>query len=198
MKKILILFIAAFTLTAANISAQTDVVNLEVVLTDVFDVNVTGGNNVVFTFDTPAEWTAGMTAPDAGQLTTITVDATQNWDLSIEVPDLVNASGGPDMDPANIGLYCEATGSNDFTSAINCTYVTPATCLGLLNATTPIMTNNAGNAGNATQNAFNLKWECGTQNGSMVADNMLNQVANGTFNVGTFTSIATLTLTAAP
>ncbi len=196
MKKLMILFAAVLMFAATNVKAQdVETVSMTVILTDVLDLNITAGAAVVFTFDQPAEWTGGMTAPDGGTTTTITIDATQDWDLTIDAADLTDGGTGT-MGADNVGVYCTATGNHTFGAEVTCAYTASASILGLPNAATMLIENGTGDAGDATDNAFTLNWECGTSNGTMNATNMLNHVAAGDFPVGTYTTTVNLTLQA--
>lgn len=198
MKKILILFIAVMAFAAVNLQAQDniDIVNLEVELVDVFDLDVDPAQqNVKFTFDAPLEWTDGMDAPDSGLPTVFTVAATQDWQVEIIVPDL---AGPVTMEADNLGVYCASAGSNNIGAEVACAYIAPGSILPLPNVSTVLMGNGTGNAGNATENIFELYFECGTMQTGMQALNMLDQVAAGTLQVGVYTTIATLTLSVAP
>ena len=200
MKKLVILFAALLMFAATNMQAQdratvTGTVSMTVNLTDVLELNLTGGNAIVFTFDTPTEWNSGMTAPDGGTTTTITINSTKDWYLTIESPDLTPAGGGNNMTPNTIGVWCEATGTYQFPSEVTCAYTAVGSPLELENAAATLIDNGSGNAGDATDNAYTINWECGTMNGPMNATSMLQHVAAGDFNADTFTSTVTLTLT---
>ena len=200
MKKLMILFAAVFMFAATNVMAQdpdpdTETVDMTVVLQDVLDLNVTAGSSIVFTFDTPAEWTSGMTAPDGGTVTTITIDATADWFLTIAAAHLTDG-GGNTMEADNVGVYCTATGNHTFGNEVTSSYTSSATALGLDPTEELLIENGTGNAGDATDNAFTLNWECGTGNGTMNGTNMLDHVAAGDFPTGTYTTTVNLTLEA--
>lgn len=199
MKKLMILIAAILMFAATSVQAQrataTQDVSMTVILTNVLELNLTGGNAIVFTFDTPAEWNSGMTAPDGGTTSTITINSSTNWNLSIESPDLTPAGGGGNMTPDNIGVWCESTGTYTFGTEVTCAYTAVGSPLELENATTVLIDNGTGNAGDVTNNAYTINWECGTMNSPMNATSMLQHVAGGDFNADTFTSTVTLTLT---
>ncbi len=196
MKKLMILFAAALMFAATSVQAQvTQNVSMTVILTNVLELNLTGGNAIVFTFDTPAEWNSGMTAPDGGTVSTVTMNSSTDWDLSIESPDLSPSSGGNNMTPDNIGVWCESTGNYTFGSEVTCVYTAVGSPLELKNATTVLIDNGTGNAGDVTNNAYTINWECGTQTAPMNLISMLQHVAAGDFNADTFTSTVLLTLT---
>lgn len=197
MRKILFLFVAVLTLSAANLNAQeTENVDLTVILSDVLDLNVTNGSALTFTFDTPIEWTDGIDGDVEGGQTTITCSATQNWDLTINAPDLTGTNFGGTMTADNIGLWVEATGNHAFGSEVTCAYTAFAAPLALPNVATMLIENGTGNAGNAVDNAFTIHWEVGTMQGPMNATNMLDHVAGGSFVIDTYTTTVDLTLQA--
>lgn len=189
--------VAVLTLSATSIQAQdVENVDLTVILQDVLDLNVTSGSALTFTFDTPLEWTTGIDGDVEGGTTTITCDATQDWDLTIDAPDLTGVGFGGTMTADNIGLWCEATGNHTFGSEVTCAYVAYAAPLALPNAATMLIENGSGNAGNAADNAFTIHWEVGTMQGPMNGTNMLDHVAAGTFVIDTYTTTVNLTLQA--
>ena len=192
----MILFVAIFTFATLGVKAQTDVenVSLTVILIDVFDLGITAGSAIVFTFDTPAEWNTGMVAPDGGTTTDITVDATQDWEVTILSPDLTDGGAGT-MGADNVGVYCtDNGGSHSIGAEVTCAYTAVGSPLALPNAATVLLDNGTGNAGDATDNMFSINWECGTMNAPMNATSMLQHVANGDFPTGTYTSTVVLTL----
>lgn len=196
MKKLTILIAATLMFAATSMQAQvTQDVSMTVILTNVLELNLTGGNAIVFTFDTPAEWNNGMTAPDGGTTSTFTINSSTNWDLSVESPDLTPAVGGNNMPPANIGVWCESTGTYTFGSEVTCVYTAVGSPLELENAAAILIDNGTGNAGDAAANAYTINWECGTMNSPMNTTSMLQHVAAGDFNADTFTSTVTFTLT---
>lgn len=194
----MLLFAAILIFAASGLKAQTDVenVSLTVILTDVFDLTISSGAAITFTFDTPAEWNSGMTAPDGGTTTDITVDATQDWEITISSPDLTDGATGT-MGADNVGVYCTDNGGNHSIGAeVSCAYTAVGSPLALPNAATVLLDNGTGNAGDATDNAFSINWECGTMNAPMNATSMLQHVASGDFPTGTYTSTVVLTLQA--
>lgn len=198
MKKLLILFVAVLTFATMGVNAQTDSENvaLTVILTDVFDLGISAGSAITFTFDTPAEWNLGMTAPDGGTTTDITVDATQDWEITIASPDLTDGGTGV-MTADNVGVHCTDNGGNHSIGAeVSCAYTALGSPLALPNAATVLLDNGTGNAGDATDNAFSINWQCGTMTAPMNATSMLQHVASATFPTGTYTSTVVLTLQA--
>ena len=96
----------------------------------------------------------------------------------------------------NIGLWVESTGNNAIGTEVSCAYTAFATPMALPNVATMLIENLAGNAGNATDNAFTIHWEVGTMQGPMNATNMLDHVAAGDFVIDTYNTTAVLTLQA--
>jgi len=190
---IMLVFLAAQT-TSLIAQTDTDVVNFNAILAEVFDITVTSGNNQTANFDTPTTYNVGI---DAVGTSTITVEATNDWDVQISAPDFTD--GGTNIIPINnLGVWCESTGNNAIGTEVTCAYTTLATCMGLTIADQMLLDHGTGtNAGDALDNAFNLNWTMGTLNGSMNTATMLQQVADGTIGaMGTYTTVATLTLTA--
>jgi hypothetical protein len=151
------------------------------------------------TFQTATEYNDGVV--ESGTLgvaiypgtTAISVEATEDWKLNIECPDF----SGPDNIPINnLGVYVAQAGLHNLTTDCVCAFTTPATIKGL--TTGPELLMNAGTAGNGgdiDDNAFTLHWEMGTQrNASMNPLSMFDQMAQGDFPIGEYTTTATLTL----
>jgi hypothetical protein len=101
------------------------------------------------------------------------------------------------MTADNVGVYCTDNGGNHTIGAeVACAYTAVGSPLALPNAATVLLDNGTGNAGDASDNAFSINWECGTMNAPMNATSMLQHVALGDFPTGTYTSTVTLTLQA--
>lgn len=199
MRKIIIIFmvlIAAHTTSVMAQTTDTDVVNFTAILQEVFDITVTSGNNQTATFDTPTLYNTGI---DVVGQSTITVEATDDWDVQISGPDFSDGSGNS-IPIDNVGVWCESTGNNSIGAEVTCAYTALATCMGITVADQMLLDLGTGtNAGDAADNAFNLNWTMGTMNGSMNGNSMLAQVADGTIAaMGTYTTVITLTLTAKP
>lgn len=185
-----IIFVAQFGVTYAQ---DTEVVNFTAILEDVLNLTVTGGADQTATFDAPATYNLGI---DAVGTTTVTVESTTNWNLAINAPDFTD--GGAAIIPINnLGLWLEATGDHNFGDEVTTTYTALPNACGITNANQTIISNGNGNMGDASDNAFNLNWTMGTMQGTMNAASIFDQLSDGTIaNIGTFTTTATLTLTA--
>ena len=187
---------------ATNVKAQSDAatVGMTVDLKNVLDLNVTAGSSVVFTFDTPTEYTAGMSQPD-GSNTTVTMDATTDWKLSIEAADLTDGGTPPNtMQSENVGLTVEAQGNNTFTgNQVSSSYEEGVgSALGLPNAKTLLIDKGTnGNTGDG-DNTFVLHWRCGTQEGTMASYSMMDLIMGNASDpqvpLGTYTTTVNLTL----
>ena len=198
MRKIIIIMVVLLVAHTTSVMSQTDtdVVNFNAVLAEVFSITVTSGNNQTANFDTPTVYNTGI---DAVGTSTVTVEATNDWDVNISAPDFTDG-GGNSIPIDNLGLWCESTGNNTIGAEVTCAFTSLATSMGLTIADQLLFDLGTGtNAGDAADNAFNLNWTMGTSNGSMNGATMLQQVADGTIGaMGTYTTVATLTLTAKP
>ncbi len=195
MKKFTIILGLLLVFQTVDVKAQTDteVVNFEAILETVLNLNVTGGDDQTVTFDSPAKYNLGVGVVG---VTTITIESIDAWDLQINAPDF--SDGGSAIIPINnLGVWCEATGTHQIDVEISCSNVDLASSMGITNADQTLLDNNGNNGGDASDNAFNLNWTMGTMQGTMNTASMFDQLSDGTIaGVGTFTTIATLTLTA--
>jgi len=190
--KILIL---TFTLLSAKVFAQdTEVVNFTVVFESVLNLNVTGGADQTATFNSPALYNLGI---DAVGSTTITMESTSNWKLEISAPDFVEGATTAIIPINNLGVWCEATGVHTFGNEVTSAYTTLATSMGITVAPQLLIDALGDNDGSAADNAFTLNWTMGTMQNTMNPVSIFAQLADGTIaNIGTFTTTASLTLTA--
>lgn len=209
MKKLTLLFCVLFAMAAGSkVLAQTDedYVVFNAHLLEVFDIVVYSGGIQEITFATAADYTNGVS--EAGGITPgyseVSVEATGNWDMTIDCPDFIpgGASPGIGIIPINnLGVWCEEQGSFTFGNEVLCPYTTAASALGLTVAATDLITKNpagTGNAGDINENDYRLHWLMGTMQGSMNATSMFDQMQAGTFTPGDYTTTATLTITAVP
>jgi len=202
MKKIVLILglaVAMQTVMMAQVTEQEVLFNAHLLST--FNLNLTGGGTQEITFTVAADYNNGVTGPalngiDPGN-TTITVEATEPWYITIECDDdnFAEVTGTGDIPVDNVGVYCAATGTYQFGTEVECDYVSTATILGLTMAPVTLIYNGSGNAGDATDNMYTLNWEMGTmRNASMHATSMFDQMALGDFTTGDYTMTSTLTL----
>ncbi len=203
MKKFVFLLGLLFALqTPTALMAQLtdqEVVVFNAHLLETFNLNVDGVVQEI-TFAVSADYNNGVWE-GAGILpgfSLISVEATGNWWLSINCPDFTGVGIIP-ID--NLGVWCEATGTHQFGTEVTCLYQNAAASLGLSNppAVPELIGLGTGNGGDISDNSFTLHWRMGTQdNGSMHVGSMFDQMANGDFPTGDYTTTATLTLTQIP
>jgi hypothetical protein len=202
MKKIV--FVLGFMLVAnwglmAQLTDQEDVV-FNAHLLETFNLNVVTGPIQEITFTVAADYNLGVT--EAGGIvpgfTTITVEATGNWELEIEAPDFLPITGTGTIPIDNLGVWCEATGTHQFGTEVTCAYQNAAAAMGITVLPQLLIGLGTTNGGDATDNAFTLHWLMGTMQGTMETTSMFDQMALGTFTVGDYTTTATLTLTQIP
>jgi hypothetical protein len=204
MKKIVVLIAVFFTLAQMSVMAQaTDVANVvfNAHLQSTFDLTVTGGGIQEITFATAADYNTGVFEGSGivNGFSTITVEATGNWNLVILAPDFTPIVGTGTIPIDNLGVWLETTGAHTFGNEVTCAYTSAATSLGLATTDQEIIGLGTGNGGDASDNAFTLHWRMGTMdNASMHATSMFDQMANGDFTVGDYTTTAVMTLTEIP
>jgi hypothetical protein len=200
MKKLILFTGILFALQTALFAQVTtgDVVfNLE--LHSTLNLNVDGVVQEI-DFTTAAQYNNGVieSAGIEPGFTDISVESTQNWNLVIQC---LNFTGAGTIPINNLGVWCAQSGAHAFGTEVASTCTDAASTMGLNNADLPLISNLGGNAGDITDNAFRLHWEMGTMKTAnpnpMNATSMFDQMANGDFPIGVYTSTATLTLSEA-
>jgi len=198
MKKFIIILVVLISAQTTSLMAQatdTDVVNFTAILQDVLNLNVTSGQDQTATFDTPDKYNLGI---DAVGTTTITVESTADWNVQINAADFSDGNGNI-IPIDNLGVWCEATGTHQIGTEVDCSVTSLATAMGITATDQMLLDNLASNGGDATDNAFNLNWTMGTMNGTMNTASIFEQVSDGTIGaLGTYTTTVNLTLTALP
>ncbi len=192
-----ILVIAILTQAGTLFSQVTDIetVDFTAILEDVLNLNILAGGAQTVTFDTPDEYNNGVGVPDIGE-TTITVESTTDWNLTVTAADLTRLGGGAIIPIDNVGIYLEATGVHTIGGECSSAFTSAATACGITNAAQTIIGSN-GNAGDAADNAFTIFWAMGTQTGSMNGASIFEQLSDGTIaQVGTFNTTVNFTVTA--
>lgn len=203
MKKMFLLFVVLLSVSVQNLRAQDDdVVNFVVILEDLFDITVINGNDQTATFTTALEYNFGVWEGMgiASGTSDVTMETTGNWNCTIDALDFGPPSPGP-IPINNLGVWIDALGAHTIgTGEVVYGCTAPASSQGLTNAAAPLISKGAGeNAGDASDNLFRLHWRMGTRdNASMHATSMFDQMANGDFDPGTYTTTVNLTLTPTP
>jgi hypothetical protein len=181
MKRIQTLLIAI--LLAGGIMAQPVVDNaiipVSVTLNSILRLNVTSGSNIEFAVNTLDQYTNGIANSDQHD-TDFTVASSVDFVVELYAEDatLIGsdlASGANTMPLDNIGFTLAETGTGSDPANWDLD-PNPGTVVALTNSPDTIInsTNGAG-AGDITQNAFKIEWECGTGNGGMNGTSLLNQ-----------------------
>jgi len=147
------------------------------------------------TFTTAAEYTNGIVSTDE---TTFTVDATEDWEVTIAgAGDLLPVTGTGAIPLDYVGCWCRSTGNFVDGTEINIQYPDQANALGLSTTPTLFVDNGTGNAGDATDNTYVITWAVGTQDGSMAAESVYDGLNAGYFTApGEYNTDITLTLQA--
>lgn len=207
MKKIILLSGLLIALqTQTSLMAQlTDDENVvfNAILGGAFNLIVQDGDIQTATFNTGDDYnfgvseTLGTPGIDPGY-TTVAMEATGNWYLKISAPDFSPVTGTGSIPINNLGVYCEATGTHQFGTEVTCLYQTIDAALGLSNSDVTLIDLLTENSGDQTDNLFVLHWLMGTMNGSMNTVSMFNQLSDGIFSQGTYTTTVVLTMTEIP
>lgn len=197
MKKILLIFVAVLAYQAAIFAQAEDtediIFNLE--MNEVYELTVlAGGTPQTIVFLDADDYNNGVTAGDGitPGISDITVEATGDWDLRIICPNFVGGTGTDEVPIGNLGFTVIDQG--DHNNGDEVTH-TGATVQQLAETEEDlIMYNSGSNAGDATDNAWRLTWEMGTVAVAYVDGSMFDQIANGDFPIGDYTTTATLSL----
>lgn len=213
MKKLVLitgLLFAMQTALFAQVFADEDFVVFNAHLLKTFDLTVTDGATQDITFAVAADYNNGVIG-GLGILpgsSTITVEATGDWQLQISAPDFVpyagpNGAGTGTIPINNLGVYCDdAPAVHKFGTEVTCAHQTDADALGLTIADQLLIGLGTGgsNAGDPSDNTFTLNWLMGTRQGSMNTLSMFEQLTADVFvfGLGDFTTTATLTLQEMP
>jgi hypothetical protein len=182
MKKLTILFIGLLLFSTASFSQVDDraVIPVAVTLNSILRLNVVSGGNIEFNFNTLADYTNGKFNTEAYN-TVITVASSVDWDIDIYAEDdeLIgtdNESGINSMRLSNIGYSLGYEGSGAITD-----YNVPSREVDdFVMAITQggdILVGKGGdsNAGDVTKNHFVIHWRCGTKEGTMWNESILQQ-----------------------
>jgi hypothetical protein len=208
MKKILILvgLLSAITLNKPATAQLTDpgTVYFGASLGSVFKLRVEDGQNQLATFLSADDYDFGvseiMGTPgiDPGT-TTISMQASANWQLKINALDFFPTISGTGSIPINnLGVYCEAIGIHQFGTEVFCAYTSDDAALGLANSDVVLIDMLTDNSGNQDENRFVLHWLMGTMQGTMNSASMFTQLSAGIFTEGQYTTTVNLTMTEVP
>ena len=187
MKKITLILLGFFLYTGSvNAQAIDDraVIPVAVNLNSILRLNVVSGGSIEFNFNTLDDYTNGINAggTNPGYMTRFNVASSVNWnvfmyaeDATLMGTDEVGSTNTMEID--NIGFHVDHDGtgdadhfdySSDDPTAPEALTANENFILVGYNGTNP-------NAGDIRQNAFVINWRCGTSEGNMEEDNLLEQ-----------------------
>lgn len=199
MKKLTVLLCLLFAFSAgtklmAQLTDQDQVV-FNAHLLEVLDIQVYAGGTQEITFATAADYTNGVT--EAGGIvpgfSNVSVEATGNWDMTIQCPDFTGAAGTIPIN--NLGVWIENNGTFVNGTEVSWSCDAPANAQALDNADLPIISNLTNDAGDIGENDYVFHWLMGTMQGNMNATSMFDQLQSGAFGLGDYTTTALLTVT---
>jgi hypothetical protein len=200
---VLILLLQLQTKLVAQVDEDVENVVFTAILDGAFNLVVQDGSVQTATFASANDYnfgiseTQGTPGIDPGY-TTVAMEATGNWFLKISAPDFSPLTGTGSIPINNLGVWCEATGVHQFGTEVTCSYQSADAALGLSNTDVTLIDLGTENSGDQTDNLFVLHWLMGTMQGTMNPLTMFNQLANGQFSQGTYTSTVVLTMTEIP
>jgi hypothetical protein len=201
MKKLVILLGLMFALQAAMMAqVTTGNITFNAHLNQTFNLIIVSGEVQEITFATAADYNNGVVEAVGitPGISLINIEATEDWDLTIECPDFMpfGANQGTGIIPINNLGYEITENGNHGLGGNEVTYTggNPDP-VALTNATAPLISKgDNSDAGDALDNAFTLHWQMGTMLGNMNPTSMFAQMAAGDFTTGDFQAIALLTL----
>ena len=205
MKKLVILLGLMFALQAAMMAqVTTGNITFNAHLNQTFNLIIVNGGVQEITFANAADYNYGV-IEGVGILpgtSLINIEATEDWDLTIECPDFLPFGPTPGTGTItidNLGYKITDNGNNTLVGGqVTYTGGNPDP-VKLTNATAPLISNGPNHdAGDALDNAFTLHWQMGTMLGNMNHTSMFAQMAAGLFTTGDFQAVALLTLNPAP
>jgi len=186
----------------AQLEDDEDVI-FNAILGGAFNLVVVDGDIQTATFNSADDYNFGISESigvpgiDPG-FTTVAMEATGNWYLKISAPDFTPITGTGIIPISNLGVWCEATGVHQFGTEVTCAYQSTDAALGLANADATLIDLGTDNSGDQTDNLFVLHWLMGTMQGTMNTASMFEQLSDGIFSQGTYTSTVVLTMTEIP
>jgi hypothetical protein len=205
MKKLVLLFGLFLALQAAMMAqVTTGNITFNAHLNQTFNLIIVNGGVQEITFANAADYNNGVIEA-VGILpgtSLINIEATEDWNLTIECPDFLpfGATPGTGVIPIdNLGYEITENGLHTLVGGeVTYTGGNPDP-VALTNATAALISlGTVSNAGDVTDNAFTLHWQMGTMLGDMHPTSMFDQMAAGDFTTGDFQAIALLTLNPAP
>lgn len=202
MKKFVLFLGLSFAMQTALMAQLTGNVIFNAYLLSTFRIEVTDGGTQEITFAIAADYNNGVTE-GAGILSgasSFTIEATENWNTTIQCPPFTGGSGGP-IPIENLGFTITEDGFHTLAGG-EVTYLAgnpdPQALTAAPAALISLGANPLGNAGDISDNAFTLHWQMGTAYlaalGTPAIGTMFDQMANGDFTTGTYITTAVLTL----
>lgn len=193
------LIAAGLVIGAASVKAQAvrdrNVIPVAVNLNEVLRMTISNGGNIEFTFNSIDDYDLGLSGDAATSssanpatsnpmyVTDFTIASSTRWELSYGSEEATFI--GTD-DPANtlaldnVGFNLDdAGGTHQFGTEITSAPTTDGTVIADLDVFPTVLITDNGNAaasaGDATDNAFQITWRCGTAEGDMNGTSLLQQ-----------------------
>jgi hypothetical protein len=166
----------AMTIFTYNLNAQvedTETVSLTANLQTSLALTL-GTSSVDFIFNTVDQYNNGI-GSTGNIFHTATVNSTSNWELEIKAQDdLIHTNGNDEIHLNQVGVSASLEGNYGSNRIINSTSLTAP--LSLTKTKQVLLTKgNDTNAGNASDNLFNIYWQMGTQQTGMNNISILQQ-----------------------
>lgn len=197
MKKLVLLLGLMFALQAAMMAQQnTDNILFTAHLNQTFNINVPSGDAQIITFANAADYNNGVVATIGIMpgISRVTVEATADWNMTIECP---NFTGAGIIPIENLGVAITDVGTHHNNAEVVYTAL-PGTPQPLTIAPAALISKGSlSDAGDISDNSWDLTWEMGTlylQGLNGPIGSMFDQMAAGYFPTGDYTTTAVVTL----
>jgi hypothetical protein len=195
----LLTILLAFSFGTRVMAQLSDIVVFNAHLEDVLIIDVYYGEIQEITFDEADDYTNGVTEAgleiDPGY-SDVSVESTGNWNMTIQCPDFTG--GGYTIPINNLGVWIENFGSFVNGNQVEWTCDEADAAQALNTANLPIISNLGGNAGDVGENNYRFHWLMGTMQGNMNPTSMFDQLQANLFELGDYTTTATLTVAPTP
>jgi len=188
---ILMVFASSFAFAQA-----TDEIQISAAFSSSIDLTVTEGDNISFTVATLDDYTNGLADPTAYN-SKFVVNSSVDFKVDLTATPFDDGNGNI-LDANNFGYTIadagtHAAGANHLLMGAT---ASPSAYALLGNNTEVVTASNDGNAGDASQNAYILKFELGTDNVRSVSG--LPRLLDQNIAPATYSSTVTLTASAMP
>jgi len=182
MKNLIFIAIAAIFAAPAMAQPVSDrgVIPVAVTLNQILRLNITGGGNIEFVFNTITQYESGITNATVYD-SDFNVASSTAWELDMGAEDATfigTDNPANTMALNNVGFIITESGVHDFGTELTDPAGANAGVIALAGFAVTVIGSGAltTNGGDILDNVFVINWECGTTAGSMNATAIIDQV----------------------